>query len=387
MKPAPFTATGLVVVVLGVASYIAGWRLGWVELMVLAAGALVAMVLAAPHVFGRLRLEVERSIVPSRVMAGDTSKYVLDVRNPKARPIRRRTVEDRLGDTPLLVEVPALRAGGDFTAEKELELPKRGAYQVGPAVIAREDPLQLLRREVRQADSETLWVHPYHQPLAALPVGFAKDLEGPTSDTSPAGDVAFHALREYEPGDDFRHIHWLSTARVGSPMVRHYVDNRRPQLTVLLDNRDASLDPDCFEIAVEIGASLGVSSYLGNQPVAIWTPQGPLIGAAAPGGRDDLLDRLAVVAQVQSDKASSLERAALHAVRTESGTSVTVIITGAVDPVELSLVTNQIKRDSRVVIARVWPEGQARPSAVPGARVIDAESLRQFSRGWEQLTR
>ena len=69
-----------------------------------------------------------------------------------------------------------------------------------------------------------------------LPVGFAKDLEGPTSDASPAGDIAFHALRPYQLGDDHRHIHWMSTARTGTLMVRHYVDNRRPTLAVLLDD-------------------------------------------------------------------------------------------------------------------------------------------------------
>ena len=49
-----------------------------------------------------------------------------------------------------------------------------------------------------------------------LPAGFAKDLEGPTTDASPAGDVAFHAMRPYRLGDDPRHIHWMSTARTGS---------------------------------------------------------------------------------------------------------------------------------------------------------------------------
>ena len=106
---------------------------------------------------------------------------------------------------------------------------RRGVVDVGPALIVKTDLLGLMRREIAQTDVDRLWVHPRVAALGPLPVGFAKDLEGPTSDASPAGDVAFHALREYELGDDHRHIHWMSSARTGTLMVRHYVDNRRPE--------------------------------------------------------------------------------------------------------------------------------------------------------------
>ena len=118
---------------------------------------------------------------------------------------------------------------------------RRGVVQVGPALIVKTDLLHLMRREIEQTGVQTLWVHPRVAALAPLPVGFAKDLEGPTSDASPAGDVAFHALREYELGDDHRHIHWMSTARTGTLMVRHYVDNRRPSITAVVDTDLASV--------------------------------------------------------------------------------------------------------------------------------------------------
>jgi len=382
--PAPLTHSGLTVVVVGVVAYVGGWRLGWVELMVLAAGAAVSLAFAAPFVIGRLRLDVTRDLEPERVMVGETSVAIVHVKNPARSGARPRLVEDRVAKSRVLIEVPALRAGGSHQAVYPLPTSKRGAYQVGPAVIARQDPLRLLRREVPQTASSTLWVHPRYAPLPALPVGFARDLEGPTSDNSPHGDVAFHALREYQPGDDFRHIHWLSTARVGVPMVRHYVDNRRPQLTVLLDDRSTSLGPDEFEVAVEIAASLAVSALLHRQPVSLWTTLGPVVGHGKPGGRDDILDRLAVAGQSMG---AALDRAALHAVRNENGTSAIVIVTGDVDTVELALTTSKAKRHAKVVIARVWPFGRSRPGSIPGARVLDVESLVQFSRSWDRITR
>ena len=42
------------------------------------------------------------------------------------------------------------------------------------------------------------------------------DLEGVPSDQLSMSDLAFHALREYVPGDDLRHVHWRSSAKADS---------------------------------------------------------------------------------------------------------------------------------------------------------------------------
>ena len=51
----PFTITGAIVALLGVVCYVVGWQLGWIELMVVAAGCLVALLIAVAFVVGRLR--------------------------------------------------------------------------------------------------------------------------------------------------------------------------------------------------------------------------------------------------------------------------------------------------------------------------------------------
>jgi uncharacterized protein (DUF58 family) len=45
----------------------------------------------------------------------------------------------------------------------------------------------------------------------------------------------FHDLREYEPGDDLRHIDWNVTARMDTPFVRQYVEDREVTAWLLLD--------------------------------------------------------------------------------------------------------------------------------------------------------
>ena len=223
-------------------AYLAGWQLGWVELMVVAAGCLIVLVLAVPFVVGRLALDVQRSLEPERVTVGDRSVAVVRVTNPRRTPISSRTIEDHVAGRPLRLDIPPLGPGRATEAVyTAADGPPRASSPSGPALIVKSDLLGLMRREIVQCGEQTLWVHPRVTALAPLPVGFAKDLEGPTSDASPAGDVAFHALREYEIGDDHRHIHWMSSARTGQLMVRHHVDNRRPNLTAVDRHRDRPL--------------------------------------------------------------------------------------------------------------------------------------------------
>jgi len=48
--------------------------------------------------------------------------------------------------------------------------------------------------------------------------------------------VDFTDLREYEPGDDLRHIDWNVTARMDTPYVRQYVEDRELTAWLLLDH-------------------------------------------------------------------------------------------------------------------------------------------------------
>lgn len=379
----PLTTTGWVVVAVGVLGYLGGWQLGWIELMVIAAGCLLAAGVAVPFVVGRLKLQVERRLAPDRVSVGEPAVAELSVTNDTGRAVGPRIVEDRLRTGPMRIEVPGLAAGATTQALYDLPTARRGRYSIGPAVVAKADPLGLLRREVTQTAASTLWVHPRTTHLPALPVGFAKDLEGPTTDTSPAGDVSFHTLREYQVGDDYRHIHWLSTARAGTTMVRHYVDNRRPQLAVLLDDRAEVFDGDGFELAVSIAASLGVSAALHRQPVSISLgPKGLVAGRE--GGTERVLDALTLV---EPGEGHAPHVAASQVLRREPGTSALVLLTGPVPGRELLQTVQTVRRSCRTVVVRVREDGPPPQDAVPGARLIDADDLEVFRHAWERLVR
>ncbi len=377
------TALGRLMAAIGLGSWIAGWLTGWNELMVVAAGSLLALAVALPFVAGRLRLDTHRALVPDRVTVGDEARAEIVIRNPGRAPSRATVLEDGVGSDRYPVAVPTMNPGGAHGGGYDLPTDRRGVYAVGPLVAVRQDPLRLLRREVAQTGIETFYVHPRVAATRPLPLGLVKDLEGPTSDASPAGDVAFHALREYQMGDDFRHIHWLSTARTGTTMVRHYVDNRRPTLAVVLDDRAAVIDGDQFETAVSVTASLVVSSLVARQPVSAVFGGLSLRSAARAGSRPDLLDQLA---GGEPGPGTALFDAGAAALRRDPDASAVAIVTGPIPPSELVRFATQLRRRARIIFIRVWPDRTGlEPAVVPGATVLDVSDLRQFRAAWNRF--
>lgn len=373
------------VLVLGVLAYLIGWRLGWTELMVVAAACLIVLALALPFVIGRLALHMERTLEPQRVTTGEPAVGVLRITNNRKLPTGGRIIEDHIDKRRFRLDIPSLGPGRTTEAVYPLPTERRGLVTVGPAVIVKADPLGLMRREIRQTSATELWVQPRVAMVPPLPVGFAKDLEGPTSDASPAGDVAFHALREYALGDDHRHIHWMSSARTGTLMVRHYVDNRRPNLTVVVDDRASSYPtPDRFDVALEIGGSLAMSSLLATQPVALWVGRNTVLGRTVPASPQQLLDRLTLAETVGDRDITDVGRVAT---RFETGTSALVVVTGPRDTSDLLALVATLRRVVRIVVIRVWPAGERQPGRLPGATLIDVDALETFQIGWKATIR
>jgi uncharacterized protein (DUF58 family) len=384
----PFTVAGAVVTVLGVVCYVAGWQLGWIELMVTAAGCLAALLIAVGFVTGRLAITIERDVDPQQVMVGEPAGALLTATNPGRRPTRSIVVDENIGTTVLPVTVPTLAPGGEHRSFYQLPTERRAKVTVGPAEIVRADPLGLLRRRVGHAPATTLWVHPRWALVDALPNGFSKDLEGPTSDTSPAGDIAFHALRPYQMGDDRRHIHWMSTARSGTLMVRHYVDNRRPTLAVLLDDERAPYDDDQFEVAVEITTSMVLSSLALRLPIAARTTSEWITGRLRPQGKDGILETLTLADR--HDQETPLLFAAAELSRVESSSSAIAIVTGSRQPAELLPAVSHLRSRARVIVIAVEPptvdgESTRTIASLPGATVLNVSTLDEFRAGWNGI--
>lgn len=380
----PFTNTGLMVLLLGLGAYAVGWWFGWTELLVMACGCLTGLVLATPFIVGRQRLIVERTVAPERVEVGSPAVAHIRITNPTRIPIGSQFVAEHVDGLASVIDVTGLAPGASIERSLVLPTDRRGLIPVGPSIVSRADPLGLMRRDVVQSAHNDLWVHPRVVPTNPAPVGFAKDLEGPTNDTSPSGDVSFHTLREYSIGDDPRHVHWLSTARTGSLMVKHFVDNRQPHLTVVLDGSATSYQADEFEVAVDVVASLGVNGLIQKRPTSLYSGAEALVPGAVGATAQDLLDALTVV---QPRSPVGLEAACVQALDREPETSVLVAITGAIEPSALLGLIERVKRRTHVVVVRAWPSSAIEPVSLPGATILDIDDIDRFQVVWNQAMR
>ncbi|XRQ13675.1 DUF58 domain-containing protein [Actinomadura welshii] len=376
--------------------YAAGWWLGYPEPAVFGAAGLAAVAGAVLWTLPQVRLDVRREIAPVKVERGEPAVGVLHVTN-RGRGARGVSAQDGTGTGSVAVDVPRLRAGGTRTVTYRLPTGRRGELPVGPLRLVRADPLRLARQTREYGRPEVLLVRPRTVPLALLPSGRAHHLDGPTSDRSPAGTATFHALREYVIGDELRHIHWKSSARTGTLMVRQLVDASLPTTTVVLEARPAAWpDPDDFELAVDAAASVAAGAAGAGFPVRVLTGGEQL--ADTRGGPDDaevLLDRLTSVGMREGP------RSVVDAVRrVRGGGSLVVVMSGvvmsgavmsgagengAVGDAELGRIAAVRSRFDRVVVLRVRPAGPA--AAPPGVQLIDVADLDGLAESWRRLGR
>jgi uncharacterized protein (DUF58 family) len=351
-----------------------GWALGYVALVMVAAGIVVALTAGAAVTLVVPQLEVERVIEPSHVQRGDLAHGLVAVRNAANRRSRpcdaidlvsqvvsqevdpadartvshsRSGVDEAAGSA--VVRVPALAPGRSVAVPYVLPTHRRGAFQVGPLTLTRHDPFGfwLARRPV--GGMTTLFVEPRLHALDPRPAGRTRHLEGPVSESAPRGTQTFQSLREYVPGDDIRRVHWRSTARTGTLMVREHVDTSLPSTVVVFDTRATCYRDDLFEEAVDVAASVVHASLERGFPTRLVTTAGAAFAVRA-GQRDHVMRTF--LAGVQPTARGDLRAATIDVLRGKEHDAITVIA-GHVDRndlAEVSAMTHRFATSSLVTL-------------------------------------
>lgn len=371
------TLFGLGALIAGIAALVLGLSFDWISFDLIGLGLLTVVVLGFATVARPSRLVIDREIQPPRVPKGSPAIAFLTFANRGRRALPVAVATQPFGPHRVRTVIPRLRGGERGTRAYRLPTTHRGIFDVQPVEVTRRDSFELFRLSRKHARTERIWVYPRVLTFRALPSGQTRHLEGPSSDTSPQGNITFHRLREYNAGDDLRLVHWRSSARAGKLLVKHNVDTSQPYSAVIFDQRPSLYTEDSFEQAVDVAASVLVAAAVNKAPVELRLTDGTVIGG--PRARDItvLIDHLT---GVRADPAGSLQQQLIALRRTRGGTSL-VVITGELDSADLPYVAAVRRRFDRVVVISMDPEPRP-PVDFAGVRVIVGKDADAVCAAW-----
>jgi hypothetical protein len=256
------------------------------------------------------RIGLSRTLGASQVEVGQRAQIHLELTNVGPTTgvlLIEEQIPWALGSRPRFV-IDAMRPGWSRKIDYPVQAEVRGKYQIGPLRVRIGDPFGLIELHRTFTKTSSLVVIPATEPLPAI------NLLGAwtgTGDNRPrpfsSGGAADVTVRDYRLGDDLRRVHWRSTARVGSLMVRREEQPWQSRCTLFIDNRarvHRGQGPhSSIERAVTAAASLAVHLTAQGFQVRLVSATGEEIehgwhdGDVAASARP-LLERLAVLPTV-----------------------------------------------------------------------------------------
>jgi uncharacterized protein (DUF58 family) len=349
------TPIGGAVASAGVAFGALGVVFGYRGLSVAGAAIVLGVIVCAAITLWVPALEVARVVEPTRVARGNPAHGLVSVRNLRGRRSRACSAVEKVGAGSVRVEIPSLGSGRSIAVPYDLPTRRRGPLTVGPLAIHRRDPFGLWETSRSVGESVTLLVEPKVYPLDPRPAGRVRHLDGPTSDSATQGTMTFHSLREYTLGDDIRRVHWRSSARTGTLMVREHVDTSLPSTVIVLDTTAARYHGDSFEDAVDIAASVAAASQARSFPVRMVTTSGATLAVRAGQRGQELRDYLATVDVGDS---GGMGRAAAEVLRGRDHDAI-VVVAGDIAAADMAEVSAMSRRFATAILVTVRPEGGA----------------------------
>ena len=281
-----------------------------------------------------MRLDVTLDVTPQRVTVGKPSMARLEIANRSSRRVTGLGVELPVGVSAAHFTTPLLAPGASYEEWVTIPTSHRGVVTIGPVQTQRGDPFGLVRRQLAWAGPTELFVHPGVAAIDELGTGLLRDLEGQATQDVSTSDLEFHALREYEPGDDARHIHWPSSARATAMageqrfLVRQFLDTRRSHVVVIADVQDdVYASGDEFELALSCAASVAVRAIGDGMDLTI-VAGGQKQTRPAPHAALDTFSR----AERSGAPGAALGEVAKRLAGTTADASLCVLVTGRACP-------------------------------------------------------
>jgi uncharacterized protein (DUF58 family) len=236
------TSIGWRLLALGVVTVVAGRAFGILEFYVIGTAAITVVVLAwVLRLAHSSRLSLSRTVSSEMVAVAEPVEVRLQVANLGRLPSPTVLLNEHMtGEPDVRFSLAPLPGASTVTGSYRLQPARRGVLEIGPTVVSDIDGLGLAHRRRIFRRRTRVVVHPPIESLVSprLPVGGGLSLPSDFHRRSLGLESdEFDVLRPYVEGDDLRHIHWRSTARLDEFMVRRFQPSRPGRMTVIIDTR------------------------------------------------------------------------------------------------------------------------------------------------------
>jgi uncharacterized protein (DUF58 family) len=187
-------------------------------------------------------------------------------------------------------------AGDSVVVGSENHFVQRGVYPLEILTLSTSFPFGLFTKERDVPLPGELVIWPKSDRPVRLPSPAGARAGHQFSDSSggaPGARGEYRGLREYRAGDDARDIHWRSTAKTGTPVLKEYDRDATDIVRICLDTRG---EPGgAAEVAIEVAASVAAQAYRAGRRFGITTCTSDLAPGGGSGQFERVLDLLARV--------------------------------------------------------------------------------------------
>jgi uncharacterized protein (DUF58 family) len=172
------------------------------------------------HTYLNLRGLRIRAAATAPVFAGQASRYRITLENPTPQP--RFAIHLRQGESHVYI---AQLDPGLHTVELPIKHARRGEWHAGRINIETRYPLELIRGW-GYAELSDLKSMVYPQPAAAREPQTTAGGESGSELSDRRGNDDFLGLRQFDPSDPLRLVHWKVSARTGELVSKQFGTER-----------------------------------------------------------------------------------------------------------------------------------------------------------------
>ncbi|MFV1998959.1 MAG: DUF58 domain-containing protein [Acidimicrobiia bacterium] len=308
------------------------------EDLLLSLAVFLAIAVLGGAVYVRLagpRLILRRRINPEHLHDGE--RALVDLSLESKRKVFHVAVEDRVHGLGSATFVADRVADGDTMAGRyEVLCRPRGIYTVGPSTVRIGDPLGFTQATSTFGRTDRLVVYPRIEELTGVPTGRGQDQTISTSRASfwHTGGEDFFTLREYQQGDDLRKVHWPSSARRDTLMIKQLEMPWQSRAFVVLDPRvEPHMSAESFEQAVRGAASALHHLFRSGYTPTLWAGSG---NGTMVGSGDAYRIAMEELAVIRPEKGIDLRHLVGRLRRSGMAGGVLIMVTGSPDEADLS---------------------------------------------------